>query len=205
MYTELIQSNIDVTGIRISERRSTPESFTLKTKKDERKFIIDQMSQLHLSPSEISWDHIESSKVVYIEQVSSDIGIAIAVFSRSRNITVVLSFPPLTTSKGLESFVPFLSQSDVLLIPNESWSALRGLIDGDIVRELRRYTHADIIARVTKRSYKHYAVDRGIHSQKTEHKTDISSRYISGLLRGLSQSLSIEESHKLGMKYEDSN
>ena len=103
------------------------------------------------------------------------------------------------------SNVPFLSQVDVLLIPNESWRVLKDLIDGDVIRELRRYTQADIIARVTKRSYKHYAVNRGIHSQKTEKGSDMSSRYIAGLLKGLSQSLSTEESHKLGMKYEGSN
>ncbi len=205
--SELIRQNVDVTGVKISETLHTPESFTLTNEKDERK-LIDRSEKIAFnihSPSDVPWSTLESTRVVFLDDISPEVGITIAVFSRSRGIPVVISCPPLCTKDRFEDYIPFLSQVDVILMSNESWSAIKKVMDNNPVKQMRLHTQASIIARVTKRSYKLYLPEKGITSQTSNQSNDITTKYISGFLKGMLQAYSIQEAHNMGLEYEESS
>jgi hypothetical protein len=204
ILTELIQSDVDVTGVAISDRLHTPKSYTISTVNDIRRFTEKQENSAFtkFSPSAIPWDDLESSSIIFLSEVPPDIGSTISLFARARNIPVIFYCPSISSKRKLDDYASFLSLIDVMILSNETRKSIRSILNGDPISFIRPLTSADIIIRNTKQSYKHYSLSRGITTKSTTSHGDIPSEYLSSFLEAMTEQKKPFEAHMCALDNE---
>ena len=205
ILTELIRAEVDVTGVTISDSLHTPESVTIATDKDSRRFKEkkNDLAFTRFSPSAIPWDALESSSILFLYEVQIDIGSAIALFARARNIPVILYCPIFYEKQDLEDYASLFSLVNVLLASNGAWKSMKSILNGDPISYIRPLTSSDIIVRNTKQSYKHYSLLHGITTKSTKLRGDITSEYISSFLKAMTEKLESYEAYNQSLGSEN--
>ncbi|MGY5853672.1 MAG: PfkB family carbohydrate kinase, partial [Candidatus Thorarchaeota archaeon] len=202
--SQLIQAGVDINNIVVDDSGTTRESFVVEDSKRRREFIdSDDRSMVSIeSPSQVPWDSLERTKVVYLSEIYPEVGLSIATFSRSRDIPVVYKYPltPPDLTDGLDEVLG--SQIDVLLITRRIWALLKRSESGSPVQAIRKKTEAAIIVRETAKSYTLYLSDGSKKSIRCQGTDDMTSTYIVGLLRDLSEGIDILKAHSNAIAFE---
>ncbi|MGY5875753.1 MAG: PfkB family carbohydrate kinase [Candidatus Thorarchaeota archaeon] len=203
--SQLIQAGVDINHVVVDDSRTTRELIVVEDHNSRLEFIdYSDRSMVSIdSPSQVPWNILEGTKVVYLSEIYPEVGVSIATYSRSRDIPVVYKYPliPMDLESGLDEVLG--SQIDVLLITRRIWSLLKRSESGNPLQLLRAKTDATIIVRENAKSYTLYFSDGTKKSIRCQGTDDMTSTYIVGLLRGFSEGIEILEAHLSAVAFEN--
>ncbi len=205
LISDLIQRNVDVSGISIENDKHTNETVLLGNDEGFRSMIgVDSDAALSItSPSQVPWAKLERARVVYIGEVFIEVASTIAAFAKSSNIPVVYQCSVPFLEMGMAHLEPVLKNVDILLLSLQAWSYLKKTMKKNMISTLQKFTNAMIVVR---QSIHEYAIlthsspsitrESGINTQ------EIPSRFTASLLTAIVDGLSFENSILEGIEGE---
>lgn len=197
IITDLIQGNVDVHHIIVDPEKQTNESIIIgEGEMGSRTFVgVGPTTSLSItSPSQVPWNELKSSKVVYIGEVFVEVAAAIAAHAKVQGTPIVYRCSVPFWELGLDRLKPVLSQVDILLISNQAWLHLRKYYGPSSLLKLREMTDAAIIVRQSKNEYR-----LNLSSKKDQifsydrDSADISYLFVTKLLVKLAEGVNIHE------------
>ena len=205
LISDLIQRNVDVSGISIEDNKHTNETVLLGDTKGYRSMIgVDSDAALSItSPSQVPWSKLEKVKVVYIGEVFIEVASTIAAFAKSSNIPVVYRCSVPFLEMGVSQLEPILKNVDILLLSHQAWAYLKKTGMKNIIPSLQKYTNAIIVVRQSNQEYNIVtSVAPPITKKSSIETEDISQWFTAGLLKGITDGLSLEDSILYGIEQE---
>ena len=202
----LIQGNVDVSNVVVRDQKHTNETIVVKTQTGSRTLVgIGELASLSLeSPSEVPWSLLENASLVYLGEVFVEVAVAIAAYARARGIPVIYrcSIPFLQT--GLDNLEPVFNQVDVLIFSLRAWRFLKQSIGKSPLSEIRKRTRANIVVRISKKTYKSYGASYGsLTLPASSRAIDLTDYFLLGLLSGISKGLEFQKALEKGIQSEE--
>ncbi|MGY5871191.1 MAG: PfkB family carbohydrate kinase [Candidatus Thorarchaeota archaeon] len=197
IITNLIQGNIDVHHIVVDNDKQTNESIIIiEGKKGSRTFVgVGPTTSLSItSPSQVPWNELETSKVVYIGEVFVEVAAAIAAHTKVQGTPTVYRCSVPYWEFGLDRLKPVLSQVDTLLISNRAWLYLKQKYGPSPLQKIRRITDAAIIIHQSKNKYRLSLVGQKdqIFSFESD-SADISDLFVTRLMMKLAEGVDLRQ------------
>jgi len=207
IITNLIQGNVDVHHIVVDNDKQTNESIIIvEGEKGSRTFVgVGPTTSLSItSPSQVPWDAIGTSKVVYIGEVFIEVAAAIASHTKVQGTPTVYRCSVPYWELGLDRLKPVLSQIDTLLISNRAWKYLKQTIGPRPLQKLRGITDAAMITHQSKNEYRLSVAGKQdqIFSYESD-STDISDLFVAGLMLKLAEGVDIRQAVEHAMAHEN--
>lgn len=205
IISDLIHRNVDVSDIVIVENKHTNETIIVRSANGQQTLIgIDDLFALSITtPSQVPWSKLSNAKAIYIGEVFVEVAAAIAAYAKSQNIPVIYRCSVPFLEMGIDKLKSVLSQVDILLLSNQAWRYLRQSNKGDIINELRYITDSTIIVRMHKDSYRIIPSDKAPFSKPIKKSTtDITEWFTFGLMKGITDGLTMEQSVAHGIRME---
>jgi len=206
IISDLIQQNIDVTGIVVVDDKHTNETIIVDYATRKQTLIgIDEMFALSItSPSQVPWDKLANAKAIYIGEVFVEVALAISAYAKSRQIPVIYRCSVPFLEMGISKLEPLLNQVDVLILSNQAWRFLKQDKEKEALSEISSMTNATIIVRTQRDSYQIIQSETKPIQKKTKARTDDISPWFSlGLLDGIVDGSNIESAIDLGIQMEE--
>ena len=206
IITNLIQGNVDVHHIVVDKNKRTNESIIIAERKSgSRTFVgVSPTTSLSItSPSQVPWDQLETSKVVYIGEVFVEVAAAIAAHTKVQGTPTVYRCSVPYWEFGLNRLKPVLSQVNTLLISNRAWLYLKQNFGPSPLKKLRGITDAAIIIYQSKNKYRLSLA--GMNDQvfsSTSDSADISETFVARLLIKLAEGSDTREAVEYALTQE---
>jgi len=189
IITNLIQGNVDVHHFVVDNDKQTNESIIIvEGSKGSRTFVgVGPTTSLSItSPSQVPWNELETSKVVYIGEVFVEVAAAIAAHTKVQGTPTVYRCSVPYLELGLDRLTPVLSQVDTLLISTRAWVYLKQTIGSLPLSKLRKITDAAIIVHQSKSKYRLSLVGKKDHIFSYDGESaDISELFVTRLMMKL--------------------
>jgi len=206
IITDLIQGNVDVHHIVVDSDKQTNESIIIaEGETGSRTFVgVGPATSLSItSPSQVPWDLLETSKVVYIGEVFIEVAAAIAAHTKVKGPPTVYRCSVPYWELGLDRLKPILSQVDTLLISNRAWLHLEQNFGSLPLNKLRGITDAAIIVHQSKNKYLLSLVGEKNHIFSCEYdSTEISELFVARLLMKLAEGVDTHDAVEYALKSE---
>lgn len=206
IISNLIQGGVDVSHIVVEDNKRTNETFIIGEGKKGSRTLVGVGSSTSLSitsPSQVPWNELETSKVVYIGEVFVEVAAAIAAHAKARGIPTVYRCSVPFWELGLNRLKPVLSQVDTLLISNRAWKFLRQLLGPKPLPKLRGISEAAMIIKLSKKKYRFSSVDGLDQVISCEYDSaDLSELFVSGLLKRISEGVDSIKSVEYAIEFE---
>lgn len=206
IISSLIQRNIDVSHFVVEDDKYTNQTIIVDEPKGRRTLVgIGDLSALSITtPSQVPWDLVANTSVVFIGEVFLEVAVSIAAFAKARGVPVVYRCSPHYWKYGLRDLEPVLSQTDVILISEREWQEVKNQIDPNPISQIQEISDAAIIVKQDEEAYK---VFPNAESKPIWHVSEyiiqgISEWFIAGFLKELSRSSNSVKAFNAGIKAE---
>jgi sugar/nucleoside kinase (ribokinase family) len=197
LITNLVQGDVDVRHIVVEDDKHTNESIIIGEGKKGTRTLVGVGTSTSLSitsPSQVPWNELETSKVVYIGEVFVEVAAAIAAHAKVQGIPTVYRCSVPYWEFGFDRLKPVLSQVDTLLISNRGWKYLKQNIGSRPLQKLRGITDAVILIKQSKNKYRLSLPDGQDQVLSSDcDSTDLSELFVSELLQKLAVGMSIQK------------
>ncbi|TFG99593.1 hypothetical protein E4H12_02135 [Candidatus Thorarchaeota archaeon] len=207
IITDLIQGNVDVHHIVVDPEKQTNESIIIvEGEMGSRTFVgVGPATSLSItSPSQVPWDELKSSKVVYIGEVFVEVAAAIAAHVKVQGTPIVYRCSVPYWELGLDRLKPVLSQVDTLLVSNQAWVYLKKHYGSQPLLRLRAITDAAIIIHESKNEYRlNLADDKDYILSDKRNSADISELFVTRLLMKLTEDADIHQAVEYALAREN--
>lgn len=186
VLASLITKGIDVGHFVVEVEKQTNETILIDDGKIIRKLVgIDEGFSLSLtSPSQIPWDIMKKSSVVYIGEVFIEVALAIATFCTANRIPSIFRCSEHYWRLGLAKIAPLLKQVDMLLVSPAEWKIAKNELGANPIIALRKYTNADVLIKIDETRFNILNRDtttlKGIEARKPE--PDLEPSFVSELI-----------------------
>lgn len=198
IITNLVQGNVDVRHIIVEDDKYTNESIIINEgKKGSRTLVgVGPTTSLSItSPSQVPWNEIETSKVVYIGEVFVEVAATIAAHAKVQGIPTIYRCSVPYLELGLNRLKPVLSQVDILLISNRGWQFLKQNLTPHPLQKLRGITDAGIIIKQSKSKYRlSIGGEKDLIFESKLESNEISESFMVSLVAKIAEGLDIHES-----------
>ncbi len=125
----LAELGVDLSSIVVSEEAETARTIVLVARDGCKQVVLPAREETSLSlssPSEVSWERVEESKLVYVGEVYTEIARVIAGYARDRGKTVVYRPGlPMIKIRGRQA-LEIAKLADVFILNIESASSIEG-------------------------------------------------------------------------------
>ncbi|TFH03256.1 MAG: hypothetical protein E4H14_16930 [Candidatus Thorarchaeota archaeon] len=206
IITDLIQGNVDVHHIVVDPEKQTNESIIIvEGETGSRTFVgVGPTTSLSItSPSQVPWNELERSKIVYIGEVFVEVAAAIVAHAKVQGTPTVYRCSVPYWELGLDRLKPVLSQVHTLLISNQAWVYLKKYHGSWPLLKLRKITDAAIIVHQSENEYLLSLVDKQDHIFPYEHDSaDISEMFVTGLLIKLAEGADISQAVEYALSHD---
>jgi len=197
IITDLIQGNVDVHHIVVDSEKHTNESIIIAEGEiGSRTFVgVGPATSLSItSPSQVPWEKLETSKVVYIGEVFVEVAAAIAAHTKVQGTRTVYRCSVPYWELGMDRLKPVLSQVDTILISNQAWLYLKNYNGPWPLTKLREITDAAIIVHESKNEYLLNLMGEKDHILSFESDSaNISELFVTKLLIKLAEDVNIHQ------------
>ena len=197
IITDLIQGNVDVHHIVVESEKQTNESIIItKGESGSRTFVgVGPATSLSItSPSQVPWDKLETSKVIYIGEVFVEVAAAIAAHTKVQGTRTVYRCSVPYWELGLDRLKPVLSQVDTLLISTQAWLYLKKYHGLRTLPKLREITDAAIIVHHSKNEYRlNLAGEKDRIFSFESDSTSMSDIFVTKLMINLTEDVNMHE------------
>jgi sugar/nucleoside kinase (ribokinase family) len=195
--TDLIQGNVDVHHVVVDPDKQTNESITIiEGGITSRTFVgVGPNTSLSItSPSQVPWNELEGSKVVYIGEVFVEVAAAIVANTKVQGIPTIYQCSVPYLELGLERLKPVLSQVDTLLLSNQAYLYLKKCYGHMYLSKLREITDAVIVVHQSYNDILLSQVSKKDYTLSYESDSpDVFQRITIGLLTALTEDMNIRQ------------
>jgi sugar/nucleoside kinase (ribokinase family) len=202
----LANRNVDVSHFVVEDEKHTNETIIVDEEAGSRTLVgIGDISALSItSPSQVPWNVIASSKVVYLGEVFLEVAVSIAAYAKANGVPIVYRCSPHFWKRGVHEIEPVLSQIDVLIVSEREWKELKNQLGSNPIPVLRDLTNAALIVMLDKDAFKvHIDMDAKPIWHVREYSTDdITAWFMSGFLQSLAAGATALEAFEAAMKNE---
>lgn len=127
LLDSLVKNSVDVSNVTIAVLRSL-RTLILQDNKGSRWLMALGSPESAISvtsPSEIDWDLMDQSQIVYVGEVFTEIASTIADYAKNRGKTVIYRPGVPYLRLGLEKLQDVLKYTDVFILNHVGWKALQ--------------------------------------------------------------------------------
>jgi sugar/nucleoside kinase (ribokinase family) len=206
IIANLIQGNVDVQHIVVDNDKQTNESIIIvEGKRGSRTFVgVGPTTSLSItSPSQVPWNELETSKVVYIGEVFVEVAAAIAAHTKVQNTPTVYRCSVPYWELGLDRLKPVLSLVDTLIISNRAWLYLKQKFGSITLKKLREITDAAIIVHQSKNKYQLNLVGKKyLTFSYVSDSADISEVFVTRLMTKLAEGVDTFQAVEYALAHE---
>jgi len=206
IITNLIKGNVDVRHIVVDNDKQTNESIIIvEGKRGSRTFVgVGPTTSLSItSPSQVPWNELETSKVVYIGEVFVEVAAAIAAHTKVQNTPTVYRCSVPYWELGLDRLKPVLSLVDTLIISNRAWLYLKQKFGSITLKKLREITDAAIIVHQSKNKYQLNLVGKKyLTFSYVSDSADISEVFVTRLMTKLAEGVDTFQAVEYALAHE---
>ncbi len=155
ILASLISHGIDVRHFVIEPKKQTNQTILIDDGINLKRLVgIDEGFSLSISsPSQIPWDLIKKSKIVYLGEVFLEIAMAVAAYCKANMIPTVFRCSQHYWKLGLTRIAPLLNQVGVLIISPVEWEIAEGILGSKPIAALRKHTDAGILIKMNEETY----------------------------------------------------
>jgi sugar/nucleoside kinase (ribokinase family) len=127
LLESLARNGVDVSGVTITAQRSL-RTLILRDRKEGR-WLLALGSPNHAlsiaSPSEIDWNTLDQSQIVYVGEVFTEVASTIASYAKNRGKTVIYRPGAPYLRLGVEKLQGILEHAKVFILNDAGWNSLQ--------------------------------------------------------------------------------
>ncbi len=155
ILSHLVAQDVDVTHFVIEPAKRTNETFIIEEGTNRHSLVgIDEGFSLSIdSPSQIPWDVVKNSGIVYIGEVFVEVALSLATYCKANNVPLVFRCSPHYWELGIPSIGPILKQADVLLISAQEWDTAKLQLGVNPMSALRKHSNAEALITLDKTKF----------------------------------------------------
>lgn len=155
ILSSLLSKGVDVTHFVVEPEKHTNETIVIDDGVVTRNLVgIDDGFSLSVtSPSQIPWDVLKESKIVYVGEVFLEVALAIAAYCKANKIPCFFRCSQHYWKLGISRIKSLLNQIDVLLISPQEWAIAQSELGTNPIAALRTHTQAGVLIKMTREEY----------------------------------------------------